>query len=241
MPPPIRVALVEDDHGTREGLVELLRHAPNLTCIGAYETTAEAEHEIPRLSPDVVLMDINLGGDSGIGCVERLKRANPQLQFLMLTTYDDSELIFKSLRAGASGYLLKRAAGMELLAAIEEGHRGGSPMSMQIARKVISHFQHRPPGGEDEQLTEREAEILRMLIKGLTSPRIATQLGISHGVVRAHLHAIYNKLHLRARSEAGARFLGELPGAGAAQGAETTETCTTPGIGPNGLYRGAKR
>ena len=221
--------------------MELLRHSPNLTCIGAYETAAQAEREIPRQDPDVVLMDINLGGDSGICCVARLKQAHPPLQFLMLTTYDDSELIFKSLRAGASGYLLKRAAGVELLAAIEEGHRGGSPMSMQIARKVISHFQQRVPGGEDEDLTEREAEILRMLIKGLTSPRIATQLGISHGVVRAHLHAIYSKLHVRARAEASARFLGELPGSTTANGAETSERCTAPRIGPNGLYRDPKR
>ncbi len=216
--------------------MELLRHAPNLICIAACETATQAECEIPRLFPDVVLMDINLGGDSGIDCVARLKQAHPQLQFLMLTTYDDSELIFKSLRAGASGYLLKRAAGMELLAAIEEGHRGGSPMSMQIARKVISHFQQRSPSGETEELTEREAEILRMLIKGLTSPRIAIQLGISHSVVRAHLHAIYSKLHARSRSEAGARFLGELPASHVANGA-----CTAPGIGPNGLYRDIKR
>jgi len=221
--------------------VELLRHAPNLACIGAYATATDAEREIPRSSPDVVLMDINLGGESGIGCVTRLKQANPHLQFLMLTTYDDSELIFESLRAGASGYLLKRSAGVELLAAIEEGHRGGSPMSMQIARKVISHFQQRTPGGKEEQLSEREAEILRLLIKGLTSPRIATQLGISHGVVRAHLHAIYSKLHVRSRSEAAARFLGELPAPDAATGADVPEACTAPRIGPNGLYRDAKQ
>ena len=220
--------------------MELLRHAPSLACIGAYETTAEAEREIPRLFADVVLMDINLGGDSGIGCVARLKEVHPHLQFLMLTTYDDSELIFKSLRAGASGYLLKRTAGAELLAAIEEGHRGGSPMSMQIARKVVSHFQQRTPGEEVEPLTERETEILRLLVKGLTGPRIANQLGISHSTVRAHLHAIYGKLHARSRSDGAARFLGELSASKTANGAETSEACTAPEIGPNGLYPDAK-
>jgi len=220
--------------------VELLRHAPNLACIGAYETTVEAKRDIPRLMPDVVLMDINLGGDSGISCVACLKQANPHLQFLMLTTYDDSDLIFKSLRAGASGYLLKRAAGSELLAAIEEGHRGGSPMSMQIARKVIMHFQQSAPGSEMEQLSEREAEILRMLIKGLTGPRIASQLGISHGVVRAHLHTIYSKLHARSHSEPGARFLDELAAPNTAGDTKASPASTPRRIGPNGLYPDAK-
>jgi DNA-binding NarL/FixJ family response regulator len=196
MPEKIRVALVEDDRGTRESLVGLLRHAANLACLGAYESTEEAERQIPQILPDVVLMDINLNGESGIACVARLKRAYPQLKFLMLTTYDDSELIFRSLRAGASGYLLKRSAATELLAAIEEGSRGGAPMSMQIARKIVAHFHRHASGNEAAQLTSCESEILALLTKGLTGPRIAVRLGISHGAVRSHLHAIYGKLHL---------------------------------------------
>src|SRR5437870_5116070 len=125
----IRVSIVEDDRKTREGFVKILRHSPEIVCLGAYASVEEAEREIPKLMPDVVLMDINLGSGSGIECVATLKRAHPKLQFLMLTTYDDSEMIFNSLRAGASGYLLKRSAATELLAAIEDVHGGGSPMS----------------------------------------------------------------------------------------------------------------
>jgi len=201
--PMIRVAIVEDDRGTREGLVKLLRHSPDLVCVGAYGDVDEAEREIPRQLPDVVLMDINLGDRSGIDCVARLKRAHLQLQFLMLTTYDDSELIFNSLRAGASGYLLKRSAPNELIAAIEEGHRGGSPMSMQIARKVVSHFhQIREPASDVEQLTSCEREILALLTRGLPHKQIAARLEITPVMVRGHLHTIYGKLHVQSRTEA---------------------------------------
>jgi DNA-binding NarL/FixJ family response regulator len=235
----IRVAIVEDDHGTREGLVKLLRHAPELVCLGAYADVDEAEREIPRQQPDVVLMDINLRGRSGIDCVARLKQAHPQLQFLMLTTYDDSELIFKSLRAGASGYLLKRSAPEELLAAIEEGHRGGSPMSMQIARKVVAHFHEiSQPASDVEQLTPREQEILALLTKGLPCKQIATKLGISVGTVRGHLHTIYGKLHVQSRAEALAKISSL-----AANGFHHRLEAPAGPIenGPNGLYPDAGR
>ena len=237
----IRVALVEDDRGTRESLVELLRHAPDLVCLGAYENPEEAEREIPQLQPDVVLMDINLPGESGIACVARLKHAHPQLKFLMLTTYDDSEMIFKSLRAGASGYLLKRSAATELLAAIEEGHRGGAPMSMQIARKVVTHFHRHEPQAEAEQLTTREREVLQLLTKGLTGARIAERLGISHSTVRAHLHAIYGKLHVQSRAGAVTCF-SNLESAGEpANPATPAATRHAPKIEPNGLYPKTER
>jgi DNA-binding NarL/FixJ family response regulator len=197
----IRVCLVEDDRGTREGLASLLRHAPELVCLGAYESANEAEREISQVLPDVVLMDINLGGDSGIGCVARLKRAHPQIKFLMLTTYDDSELIFESLRVGASGYLLKRFAGTELFAAIENGHRGGAPMSVQIARKIALHFQKQEALGNGEKLAAGEAKVLGLLIKGLSGARIAEQLGVGCDTVRNHLHAIYAKLHAQSGFE----------------------------------------
>ena len=204
----IRVSIVEDDPKTREGFVKILRHAPEIVCLGAFASVKEAEREIPKIMPDVVLMDINLGSGSGIDCVSALKRLHPQLQFLMLTTYDDSEMIFNSLRAGASGYLLKRYAATELLAAIMEVHEGGSPMSMQIARKVVSHFhQIRKPASDVELLTEREQGILALLAKGLPYKQIADQLGISPSTVHGHLHKIYGKLHVQSRTEAVVKFL----------------------------------
>lgn len=204
----IRVSIVEDDPKTREGFVKILRHAPEIVCLGAFASVKEAEREIPKIMPDVVLMDINLGSGSGIDCVAALKRLHPKLQFLMLTTYDDSEMIFNSLRAGASGYLLKRSAATELLAAIVEVHDGGSPMSMQIARKVVSHFhQIRKPASDVELLTEREQGILALLAKGLLYKQIADQLGISPSTVHGHLHKIYGKLHVQSRTEAVVKFL----------------------------------
>ena len=204
----IRVSIVEDDLKTREGFVKILRHAPEIVCLGAFASVEEAEREIPKIMPDVVLMDINLGSGSGIDCVSALKRLHPKLQFLMLTTYDDSEMIFNSLRAGASGYLLKRYAATELLAAIMEVHEGGSPMSMQIARKVVSHFhQIRKPASDVELLTEREQGILALLAKGLPYKQIADQLGISPSTVHGHLHKIYGKLHVQSRTEAVVKFL----------------------------------
>jgi DNA-binding NarL/FixJ family response regulator len=206
----IRVSIVEDDPKTREGFVKILRHAPEIVCLGAYASVEEAEREIPIIMPDVVLMDINLGGGSGIECVVALKRAHPKLQFLMVTTYDDSEMIFNSLRAGASGYLLKRSAATELLTAIVEVHQGGSPMSMQIARKVVSHFhQIRKPASDVELLTEREQGILALLAKGLPYKQIADQLCISPSTVHGHLHKIYGKLHVQSRTEAVVKFLGK--------------------------------
>lgn len=204
----IRVCIVEDDPKTREGFVKILRHAPEIVCLGTYASVEEAVREIPKIMPDVVLMDINLGSGSGIDCVSALKRLHPKLQFLMLTTYDDSEMIFNSLRAGASGYLLKRSAATELLAAIMEVHEGGSPMSMQIARKVVSHFhQIRKPASDVDLLTEREQGILALLAKGLPYKQIADQLCISPSTVHGHLHKIYGKLHVQSRTEAVVKFL----------------------------------
>lgn len=204
----IRISLVEDDVKTREGLLKLLRLAPNFVCLGAYGSVEEAEREIPKLLPDVVLMDINLPGRNGIECVSHLKQAHPQLQFVMLTTCDDNEMIFQSLRAGASGYLLKRSASTELAAAIEEVDLGGSPMSMQIARKVVSHFyQIKKPASDVEKLSKREQEILALLAKGLPYKQIADQLGISPSTVHGHLHAIYGKLHVQSRTEAVVKYL----------------------------------
>jgi len=205
----IRVSIVEDDRGTRESLTELLSRAPSLRFICAYSTGEEALHRLPADAPDVVLMDINLPKMNGIECVAQLKRHLPQMQVLMLTTYEEGDLIFDSLRKGASGYLLKNLPPAELIQAIEQVNAGGAPMSMQVARKVVNHFQRiKQPKSDVEQLTKREHEILALLAKGFLYKEIADQLGISLSTVRAHLHAVYEKLHVQSRTEAVVKFLG---------------------------------
>jgi len=206
---PISVAIVEDVSGTRESLEAILRRAPGLRCVAACATGEEALRVLPPLAPEVVLMDLNLPGMSGIECVSQLKEQLPDTQVLILTTYQDSELIFDSLRAGASGYLLKKSKPAEITQAIVQVHEGGSPMSMNIARKVVAHFQNpaRKPASEMDGLTPREQEILALLAKGYLYKEIADQLGISLSTVRAHLHAVYEKLHVQSRTEAVVKFL----------------------------------
>jgi len=206
---PITVSIVEDNHGTRQSLVDLLSGDTGLQCLGAYPSGEAALLGIPRDKPDVALVDINLPGISGIECVAKLKSKLPDLRVLMLTTYEEDDLIFNSLRAGASGYLLKDASPSELIHAIEQIHAGGAPMSMQIARKVVEHF-HRisQPSSDVERLTRREQELLALLAKGYYYKEIAEQLGITLNTVRTHVHSIYEKLHVQTRTEATARFLG---------------------------------
>jgi DNA-binding NarL/FixJ family response regulator len=208
----IRVSIVEDDRGTRESLSELLGRAPALRCIGAYPSGEEALKRLPGDQPDVVLMDINLPGMTGIECVRRLKELLPKTQVLMLTTYEDGDLIFDSLRRGASGYLLKNMPPSELVQAVEQVHAGGAPMSMQIARKVVNYFQQLGHSdSEAQQLTRREREILGLLAKGYLYKEIADQLGITLSTVRAHLHTVYEKLHVQSRTQAVVKFLGTAP------------------------------
>lgn len=205
----IRVSIVEDNRGTRESLTELLTRAPALRFVSAHPTGEEALQKMPADAPDVVLMDINLPKMNGIECVARLKQQLPKTQVLMLTTYEEGDLIFDSLRKGASGYLLKNMPPTELIQAIEQVHAGGAPMSMQVARKVVNHFQKiKKPASEVEQLTKREHEILALLAKGFLYKEIADQLGISLSTVRAHLHTVYEKLHVQSRTEAVVKFLG---------------------------------
>ena len=206
----IAISIVEDQRALRESLVEWLGNAPGIRCVGAYATGEEALRNIPVQKPDVVLMDINLPGMSGIQCVARLKERLPKTQVVMLTTYDQGDLIFDSLRAGANGYLLKNMPREELLAAVEQVHAGGAPMSLQVARKVIDHF-HRAPKGrsELEQLTSREMDILRLLAKGYLYKEIAENLGISMSTVRTHVSAVYEKLHVQSRTEAAMKLVGQ--------------------------------
>jgi DNA-binding NarL/FixJ family response regulator len=200
---PLRISIVEDDPAVRKSLASVINNSPDFECLDVYGSGEEALCEIPHKLPDVVLMDIGLPGRSGIECTAILKAAHPGLQVLILTTYDESKSIFEALRAGASGYLLKRSRPEELLKAIEEVHAGGAPMSPSIARLVVSHF-HRlsQPANEVENLTQRELEVLQQLAKGLLYKEVADSLGISIGTVRTHVEAIYRKLHVQTRTEA---------------------------------------
>jgi DNA-binding NarL/FixJ family response regulator len=206
LPETIRVCLVEDHRATRETFAKLLGLAPGIECAGVCGDGIEALDRIPKLRPDVVLMDINLPGKNGIECVTELKRALPDTEFIMLTTYDDTDLIFDALRAGACGYLLKRSAPEELVRAIQDTMRGGSPMSMEIARRVVSHF-HRPDGPTPGALTAREQEILGLLAKGLAYKEIADRLNLSPHTIHNRLRGIYRKLQVKSGPEAVAKFL----------------------------------
>lgn len=204
----ITISIVEDQREMRESLAEYLGNAPELRCVGAHATGEEGVRNIPKENPDVALIDINLPGMNGIQCVARLRKLLPRIQVLMLTTYDDGDLIFDSLRAGANGYLLKNLTQEEMVQAVRQVHAGGAPMSLQIARKVINHFHEAKPASELEHLTGRELEILRLLAKGHMYKEIADQLAISMSTVRTHVSAVYDKLHVHSRTEAAIKLAG---------------------------------
>jgi len=208
---PIIVSIVEDEQKTRESLVRLLSRAEHIRCAKSYATGEEAFRGIPAEKPDVALVDINLPGMSGIECVAKLKLKMPGLRVLMLTTYEDSDRIFDSLRAGASGYLLKKAGYAGLIQAIDEVHSGGAPMTAQVARQVVEHF-HRiqKPVSDVEKLTTREQEILGLLVKGYLYKEISERLNISIPTVAMHLQHIYEKLHVQSRAQATAKFFGQV-------------------------------
>ena len=204
----ISVSIVEDDPKTREIIADILRAAPGLRLLKSYPTGEEAVSGIPRQPPDVALVDINLPGINGINCVGKLRTALPKLQILMLTTYEDRDLIFDALRAGAHGYLLKKAPPAELVQAVEQVHVGGAPMSIQIARKVVNHFQQaRETSSEIELLTPREQEILELFAKGFSYKEISGRLNISMSTVSTHAQHIFEKLHVQSRTQAAAKFL----------------------------------
>ena len=205
---PIRIAVVEDDKTVREGLQMLLNGSPGFTCVAAYGNGEDAVAGLPEANPDVVLMDINLPGISGIECILALKEQKVPMQFIMLTVFEDADAIFHSLSAGATGYLLKQTPPVKLLEAIQDVFRGGSPMSGDIARKVVQSFQHPVPNyAAANSLTKREDEILSYLVKGYFYKEIAGLLFISVETVRTHIRNIYEKLQVRTRSEAILKYL----------------------------------
>ncbi|MBL0270381.1 MAG: response regulator transcription factor [Chitinophagaceae bacterium] len=205
----IQVAIVEDIREIKEGLELLIDSSEGFRCIKTYSNAEEAMEDLPLINPDVVLMDINLPGINGIEAVRSLKPKIPATQFIMSTVYEDDENIFESLKAGASGYLLKKTAPSKILESITEVFNGGSPMSSQIARKVIGSFQQKNSIEDSSLLTQREKEILKLLARGLRYKEIATELTISIDTVRTHTRHIYEKLQVQSRIEAINKVMGK--------------------------------
>jgi DNA-binding NarL/FixJ family response regulator len=214
-----KVAIVEDNATLRKYLAEMVGNTPGHRCVCACASAEEAIIEIPAYKPNVVLMDIHLPGESGIACTARLREKMPDVQVIMLTVYKDIKMIFQALKAGACGYVLKRSDEKEILEAIAEVRTGGAPMTSEVARMVVRSFLEmpKPPDANDtDQLSPREMEILALVAEGCPNKEIAARLFISSTTVRTHLMHIYEKLHVRCRTEAAAKyFRSKPPGASA--------------------------
>ncbi|HET9430337.1 MAG TPA: response regulator transcription factor [Chitinophagaceae bacterium] len=206
----ISIAIVEDLDEVRDGLKNFISLNTDFTVIGAFKTGEDALVNLPLLKPDIVIMDINLPGMNGIECIRQVKGKSPGTQFMMFTVYENDEKVFEALKAGASGYLLKNTGLLQIVESLTELHQGGSPMSANIARKLVNLF--RDNGKETvamDVLSNRENEILHLLSKGLLYKEIADQLQITTGTVRQHIHKIYEKLHVQNRTEAINKALGK--------------------------------
>jgi DNA-binding NarL/FixJ family response regulator len=205
----LRIAIVEDSVKIRGTLAQLIAGAPGFTCVCTYDSGEEALRLMPRHAPDIVIMDIQLPDLSGIECTARLKRLLPKTQVMIFTVYEDNDQIFQALKAGASGYLLKRTTPKEILEALTEISHGGAPMSSEVARKVVQSFRQAEPvrSREVEQLSRREEEILGLLTQGYVAKEIGGKLSISYDTVRSHLKHIYEKLHVRSRTEAVIKYM----------------------------------
>jgi len=208
----IAVAVVEDDAGLRQSLRKILEDGPGTRCMATVGSAEEAFDTLAAQKPDVILMDVNLPGASGVQCVERLAPLLPQTHFIMLTVFDDTEVVFQSLAAGAIGYLTKPVTSERLLEAIRDVCEGGAPMTSSIARRIVQAF--RKPAADprvavEESLAPREQDVLRLLAKGYLQKEISDQLGISFPTVRTLTARIYAKLHVHSRSQAVAKYLGE--------------------------------
>lgn len=206
----VTLAIVEDKAEFRESMVRMLNDAPGFRCSQTYDSAESALAGIPNSPPDVVLMDINLPGMSGVECVRKLHAQIPTLRVIMLTVYDNTENIYAALKAGASGYILKRTSPAKLLEAIQDVVDGGAPMSSAIARKVVQSFQElKPTEDKVESLSAREQEVLDMLAKGFLYKEIADKLQIGMGTVRTYVRRIYEKLHVQSRTQAVIKYLGQ--------------------------------
>lgn len=198
-----KVSIVEDDRDLREAMSMMIQFTDNYELVSAFENAEEAIEKLVDLDADVVLMDINLPGDSGIECVKKLKSLFPKMLFLMCTSYEDDDKIFQSLKAGASGYILKTEGPVKIINALDELFEGGSPMTSSIARKVVASFSKMNVNDANvETLTQREKEILDSLARGRMNKEVANELDISIGTVRKHIQHIYEKLHVNTRVEA---------------------------------------
>ncbi len=202
-----KVAIVEDNKTTREGLETIVNLSPDFRCVGTCSSAEEALKVLPKLEPELVLMDIQLPNMSGVDCVARLKELLPSVKAIMVTVYEDPDRIFRALRAGASGYLLKRSTPEEVLHAMNEVQLGGGAMSGEIARKVIGYFREQATVSTVvEELTPREREVLELVVHGLSNKEICDRLSVTVAAVRFHLKHIYQKLHVHSRTEAALKF-----------------------------------
>jgi len=203
----IKVGIVEDNKTLREGFETLLNRTPGFQCVCTSDTVADALKKIPKAQPDVVLMDIQLPDSNGVECTARIKEMMPAVHIVIVTVYEDSEVIFRALRAGACGYLLKRAQPEKVIAAIQEAHEGGVPMTPEIARKVIGQFRGQATAQQQmESLSDREREVLEHVMHGLANKAIAERMGVTVAAVKWHLQHIYEKLHVHSRTEAALKF-----------------------------------
>jgi DNA-binding NarL/FixJ family response regulator len=203
MTPSITVSIVEDIEEIRSGMANLLQESPGFLCISTYSDAETAMKELPELHPDIVIMDINLPGESGTAAVRDLAGKCPKTQFLMFTIYENNERVFEALKAGASGYLLKNTPPEKILESLTELYHGGAPMSTSIARQVVTSFKQTPvEEEEDVRLTAKEREVLEALAGGYLYKEIADRLGINTSAVRQRIHKIYAKLHVQNRTEA---------------------------------------
>ena len=208
MPHTVRVALVEDSRDIREGFVDLINGTPGFACHGAFEYMEQALDAINQRPPDVVLVDLGLPRMSGIDGIRALKSRHPDLPIVVLTVYDDDDRIFQALCAGACGYLLKKTPPERLLEGIRDALAGGSPVSPEVARRLIDLFRDvRPPDGAGHQLTPHEIRVLRLLVEGHTYKTAAAELGVSVNTIAFHMKQIYEKLHVHSKSEAVAKAL----------------------------------
>lgn len=204
----IKICIVEDLKEIRESMVSLLQTDSRFELLASYDNGEQALEELEAWEPNIVIMDINLPGMNGIECIRKLKSQNPRIQFMMFTIYEDDEKVFEALNAGASGYLLKSTPNDRIGDAVAELHQGGSPMSTQIARKLINRLRISNATTEMGLLSPRENEVLQYLSKGYLYKEIAAKLTISTGTVRQHIHNIYEKLHVQNKTEAVNKMLG---------------------------------